>query len=84
MQKLLTRNLPDPAEVENRSLAEQLWASPLMLPFRLFWNTLLDFRGWWVVLIPALLLMGLRTYRRERQQYKTELAKRETQPRQHS
>lgn len=79
MQKLLTRNLPDPAEVENRTLVEQVLASPLMLPFRLFWNTLLDFREWWFVLIPALLLMGLRTYRRERQRYTAERAVRVAQ-----
>ena len=77
MQKMLTRNLPDPEQVEGRSLAEQVWASPFLLPVRLFWNTLLDFRAWWALLIPALLLMGLRTYRRERRQYTTELSRRE-------
>ncbi|MBC8160316.1 MAG: hypothetical protein H7Z42_03780 [Roseiflexaceae bacterium] len=79
MQRLLTRSLPDPAEVENRSVFEQVLASPFALPVRLFWNALRDFQGWWPVLIPALLIMGIRTYRRERGQYKQELAVREMQ-----
>lgn len=79
LQNLVTRGLPDPVEVEDRTVFEQLWTSPLLLPVRLFWNTLLDFRPWWPVLLPALLLLGLRVYRRERQEYVMELTLREAE-----
>lgn len=79
MRNLLTRGLPDPAEVEHRSVAEQVWTSPPMLPVRLFWNTLDEFRPYWPVLIPLLALLGIRTYRRERAEYLNELALRDMQ-----
>lgn len=74
LQSLITRGLPDPAEVEHHSAVDQILASPLLLPVRLFWNTLQDFRPWWPVLLPWLLLLAVRTYRRERQEYKAERA----------
>ena len=78
-KSIISRGLPDPAEVEHRGLSEQILASPLLLPIRLFWTTLLDFRAWWPVLLPALLLLGIRVYRRERQEYLFEIALREAQ-----
>lgn len=77
LQRLVTRNLPDPAAVEHTSLLEQVLATLLLLPVRLFWNSLLDFRPWWPVLVPWLVFLAVRAYQRERRQYKAELAARD-------
>lgn len=37
-----------------------------LLPYWLFWQNLRAMRPWWPVLLPALLIYGMRMYRRER------------------
>ena len=37
-----------------------------LLPYWLFWQNLRAMRSWWPVLLPALLIYGVRMYRRER------------------
>ena len=76
LRNLITGNLPDPAEVEQQTLLEQVAASPLLAPFRLFWNTLNDFRADWPVLIPALVVVGIGKYRSERKRHLRRLAAR--------
>ena len=68
LRKLLTRPLPAPpseAPTAN-SLVEQFLGLPPLVPLRLFWDSFLELRPWWPVLIPALLWVGIRAYRRER------------------
>ena len=77
IQTILRRGIPDPVEVEGRSVVEQAWTSPLFAPLRLFWVTLEAFRPWWPVLLPLLAVLGLRTYQHERRIYQFELAIRE-------
>jgi hypothetical protein len=66
LTKLVARKLPDPQEADQRPIAEQLLDTPLLIPVRLFWNNLLEFRPWWPVLIPLLLYVGWRSYQKER------------------
>lgn len=69
LRNLITGKLPDPAEVEQKTLLEQAATSPLLAPFRIFWSTLNDFRADWPVLIPVLLLVGIGKYRSERKRH---------------
>jgi hypothetical protein len=68
MNKFLTRKLPEPAKEPEtpQSVLKQALEMPQLLPVRLFWEQLREVRPWWPVLIPALLWVGWRTYRRER------------------
>jgi hypothetical protein len=68
LRKLMSRSLPEPPEETpgRVSLLEQALAVPQFLPFRLFWDSLREMRPWWPVLLPLMLWVGVRTYRRER------------------
>jgi len=68
LRKLLSRGLPEPpAETPGpRAMIAQALDLPLLAPMRLFWENLRDLRPWWPVLLPLLLWVGWRTYRRER------------------
>jgi hypothetical protein len=74
LRKLLTKPLPAPPDQAPglRSTVDQLFSSPMFLPARLFSDTLLDMRPWWPVLIPLLLLVFTRRYRRERARFLAE------------
>ena len=68
IRKLLTRPLPEPpAEASaSQSLIQGALDMPQLLPARLFWDNLSELRPWWPVLLPLMLWVGVRTYRRER------------------
>ena len=68
LRKLITRHLPElPEDASGRlSLLEQALAIPQLVPIRLFWDNLRELRPWWPVLLPLMLWVGVRTYRRER------------------
>ena len=68
LRKLLTRPLPGPPEEVPGKLAllEQALDMPQLMPIRLFWDNLRELRPWWPILIPILLWVAVRTYRRER------------------
>jgi hypothetical protein len=68
LRKLITRPLPEPpAEMPGRfSLVEQALTMPQLVPIRLFWDNLRELRPWWPVLLPLMVWVGVRTYRRER------------------
>lgn len=76
MRSLIRQGLPALAEVEQVSLLQQVWQSPLLAPARLFVQVFLDFRPWWPVLIPLLVFEAWRSYGRERQRYQAERASR--------
>ena len=80
IRKLLTKGLPDPAEVDNRPVAEQILDSPLLAPARLAWAAFMDLRPYWPIVIPYLLMVGVRAYRRERKHYLLTRALHEAQP----
>jgi len=68
LRKLITQRLPEPPEETQGklSLLEQALAMPQFVPIRLFWDNLRAMRPWWPVLLPLMLWVGVRTYRRER------------------
>jgi len=68
LRKLITRPLPEPPEesLSRLSLVQQALAMPQLMPLRLFWDNLHELRPWWPVLLPLMLWVGVRTYRRER------------------
>jgi hypothetical protein len=68
LRKLITRSLPEPPDESpaRLSLIEQALAMPPFVPIRLFWDNLREMRPWWPVLLPLMLWVGVRTYRRER------------------
>jgi hypothetical protein len=68
IRRLLSRTPPEAAEppADRRTLLDQAVDNPLLAPVRLFWEQLNESRAWWPVLVPALLWVGWRTYRRER------------------
>jgi len=68
LRKLITGPLPEPPEATQGSLSllEQALAMPQLVPIRLFWDSLRELRPWWPVLLPLMLWVGVRTYRRER------------------
>jgi hypothetical protein len=68
LRKLITRPLPEPPDesLARLSFVEQVLAMPQLKPIRRFWDNLLELRPWWPVLLPLMLWVGVRTYRRER------------------
>ena len=66
LRKLLSQPLPSPPDPGQSSLAEQALAMPQLAPLRLFWDNFRDLQPWWPVLVPLLLWVGVRAYRRER------------------
>lgn len=68
LSKLLARRLPEPpAEAPGvQGIIAQALAMPQLVPLREFWQNLAGLRPWWPVLLPLLLWIGWRTYRRER------------------
>ncbi|HEU4323426.1 MAG TPA: hypothetical protein VFS21_09805 [Roseiflexaceae bacterium] len=68
LRKLASLRLPEPPEKvpEVRDVLNQAFSLPLLAPIRLFWNSLLEMRDWWPVLLPLLLFTGWRAYRAER------------------
>ena len=68
LRKLITKPLPEPPEEETvgSSLIAQALAMPPLVPVRLFWDNLRALQPWWPVLLPLMLWIGVRTYRRER------------------
>ncbi len=69
LRKLIARPLPEPPAESPAQLSfvEQALALPQLVPLRLFWDNLQELRPWWPVLLPLLLWVAVRTYRRERQ-----------------
>lgn len=69
LRRLVLRPLPAPPDQAPawRSTLDQMLASPLLQPVRLFVVALNDMRPWWPVLFPALLWVFFRTYTRERE-----------------
>jgi hypothetical protein len=68
LRKLLTQRLPEPP-AEAPGLADMLahfWNMPELARVRRFWEALDDMRAWWPIILPLLILVGWRTYRRER------------------
>ncbi|HNP72598.1 MAG TPA: hypothetical protein PLO33_11040 [Kouleothrix sp.] len=66
LRKLLSQPLPSPPEQAQGSIVDQALAIPQLAPLRLFLENFRDLQPWWPVLVPLLLWVGLRTYRRER------------------
>ena len=68
LRKLIARPLPEPPadSPAQLSLVDQALALPQLVPVRLFWDNLQALRPWWPVLLPLLVWVGVRTYRRER------------------
>ena len=68
LQKLLARGLPEPpAEAPTvAGTLSEIYHMPVLAPVRLFWEALYDMRPWWPVLLPLLVWVGWRNYRRER------------------
>ncbi len=66
LRKLFSQPLPTPPEGSDGSIVEQALALPQLAPIRLFWDAMREMRPWWPVLIPLLLWVGVRAYRRER------------------
>ncbi len=75
LRNILRNGLPEPSEVEGRSVADQFFDSPLLAPFRLFWESLETFRPYWPVLIPLLMLSAIGSYRKERRRMARHAAK---------
>ena len=68
LRKLATDSitrLPKAAANPRAALDQAIAASPLA-PARAFWTALRDMEDWWPLLIPLLLWVFWRTYRRER------------------
>ena len=68
LRRLFSRIRPEPpaAPPKRLSLIEQVVDIPLLIPFRVFWEQLNEFRPWWPALLPLLVWVGWRAYRRER------------------
>ena len=68
LRKLMSRSLPEPPEEGSGklSLLDQALAMPQLVPVRMFWDNLREMRPWWPILLPLMLWVGVRTYRRER------------------
>jgi hypothetical protein len=57
--------LPQVASKPRAAIEQAIAASPLA-PARAFWNSLRELEDWWPLLLPLLLWLFWRTYRRER------------------
>ena len=66
LRKLISLPLPAPPEQASGSIVEQVLATPQLAAARLFWDAFREMQPWWPVLIPLLLWVGVRTYRKER------------------
>ena len=64
LRKLVS--LPTPPDEASGPIAGQLLAMPQLAPLRLFWDNFRDLQPWWPVLVPLLVWVGVRAYRRER------------------
>ncbi len=69
MRRAFARSQPDarPLSAVERQL-ESLIVVPIA-PLRLFFETLLELRPLWPIVLPLLALVAWRTYRRERAEY---------------
>jgi hypothetical protein len=69
---MLRKLLPEaiarlPQAVSNpRAAVDQAIAASPLAPVRAFWTSLIEMEAWWPLLIPVLLWVFWRTYRRER------------------
>ncbi|HEU5012400.1 MAG TPA: hypothetical protein VFT66_07640 [Roseiflexaceae bacterium] len=74
---ILSQGIPEYPEEKPtwQSLAQDVLAEPMIAPFRLFWHNFLEARPWWPVLVPLMLWVGWRSYRRERRKYFAEQRK---------
>ena len=68
LHKLASRSLPNlpPAADNPRAAIKQAIADSPLAPARAFWDSLRELEPWWPLLIPLLLWVFWRTYRRER------------------
>jgi hypothetical protein len=68
LRKLVSRQRPEPPPAADgaRAIVEQAIAASPLAPARAFWDSLLELEDWWAVLIPVLLWVFWRTYKRER------------------
>jgi hypothetical protein len=68
IRRLLSRPLPQPPEDMSGvgGIVQQAIAASPLAPVRAFWDSLRELESWWPLLIPLLLWVFWRTYRRER------------------
>jgi hypothetical protein len=68
LRRLLAHGLPEPPDAAPgpADMLAQVLDLPLLAPVRIFWESLNEMRPWWPVLLPLLIWVGWRTYRRER------------------
>jgi hypothetical protein len=57
--------LPQAITNPRAAIDQAIDVSPLA-PVRIFWNSLIELEDWWPLLLPVLLWVFWRTYRRER------------------
>jgi hypothetical protein len=67
LRRLVARPLPEPPEAAGpRAIIEQAIAGSPLAPARAFWDSLRELEDWWAILIPVLIWVFWRTYKRER------------------
>jgi di/tricarboxylate transporter len=77
VRSILSHGIPEYPEEQPtwQSFVQDVLAEPMIAPFRLFWHNFLEARPWWPVLIPLMVWVGWRSYKRERRRYFAEQRK---------
>jgi hypothetical protein len=68
LRRIAARSVPPPRPAPSALDQLGLLLKVELLPVWLFWENLRALRSWWPLLLPALVVYGLRVYRRERRQ----------------